>query len=202
MTDKVKVLLPDGVYISLFQWQELYGLKKYSKQISKYFSLNEDRFQQDIALFGELIVCADLMRIVDRYRELVGEPTTFNSFNRNADYQKKLTEQGYRTASFSPHEVKLAGDIDTPGQKELAKKFPGENPEKIWAMACELNRSRTKLMCRAADELGIKARIGNEQYLREKQTFIHVDVCPEYYAPGKPWHKLLHPRQWESPISW
>jgi hypothetical protein len=142
------------------------------------------------------------MQVTDLYRERLDECVTFNSFNRNSEYQKKLTDQGFRTAKFSPHEVKLAGDIDTPGIKELKGQFPKKDVVGLTELAASINRERAKLMKECAHDLKIKVRVGNEQYLRESQTFIHADVCPEYYAPGKPWHNMPHPMQWESPISW
>jgi hypothetical protein len=53
-----------------------------------------------------------------------------------------------------------------------------------------------------ASIVNIKVRIGYNQYLEAGQTFVHVDVCPEYYAPGKPWHALEHPAVWEKQITW
>ncbi|MGZ8535732.1 MAG: hypothetical protein ACXWV4_09360, partial [Flavitalea sp.] len=59
-----------------------------------------------------------------------------------------------------------------------------------------------KLLEETAKELGIKARFGFRQYLAKGDTFVHVDVCPEFYAKGKPLFKEQHPAVWENEIKW
>jgi hypothetical protein len=202
MTDKVIVILRDGSECSLFDWQKYYGLTPYSNAIGKHFSLNEARFQKDIQLFGKLVVNELLMRVLDRYREKVNQSVNLNSFNRNAAYQERLTAQGLRTAEFSPHEVFMAGDADTPGARELKKLRPYAAEDELWQLAVKVNRDHARIAREAGTDLGLKVRIGNEEYLRANQTFIHIDVCPEYYAPGKPFHTKPHPKQWELDLSW
>jgi hypothetical protein len=202
MIEKVRVILRDGSETSLPEWQKLYGLKPYSNEIGKYFSLSEYRFQRDLELFGELVVNELLIRVLDRYREKLNQPVKLNSFNRNATHQQTLTAQGLRTAKYSPHEVFLAADPDTPGIEDLRKTRTKATPAELWDLAVKINRDHARIAREAGQELGIRVRVGNEQYLREKQTFIHIDVCPEYFAPGRVWHNKKHPVQWESALSW
>lgn len=170
--DKVRVLATDGSYITLEQWQKKYGLS--GNQIGKYFSLREQRFQDDLGLYGELIVCEPLMRLLDFIREDVGHALTINSFNRDEKKQEQLKEDGFRAATVSPHVYKVAADIDT------------------------ITKEQTRAMARRAIELGKKnniiCRVGSEQYIAQGQTFVHVDVAPMYYGVGKPFEaKCPHP---------
>jgi len=86
----------------------------------------------------------------------------------------------------------MASDVDTPGIEETGS----------WAKAQEINRQQVKLVKQAANELDIKIRVGNQQYLNEGSTFFHLDVCPEFYAPGKPFHNSEHPEVWELTNCW
>src|SRR5690606_25260186 len=113
-----KVILIDDSMISLPEWQEIYGLEVYSNQIGKYFSLNEERFKNDLSAYGELIVSALLIEVLDGFREAVNQPVTLNSFNRNEEHQKDLQARGFKTATYSPHVVKLAADIETKTEKQ------------------------------------------------------------------------------------
>ena len=54
----------------------------------------------------------------------------------------------------------------------------------------------------AAKMLGFKVRIGFKKYIQDGDTFVHVDVCPEYYAKGKPYHHKPHPAAWEVEMEW
>jgi hypothetical protein len=53
-----------------------------------------------------------------------------------------------------------------------------------------------------AKRLGIKVRVGYKLYMKEGKTFIHIDVCPMYFAKGCVWSKRTHPTVWEQEISW
>jgi hypothetical protein len=182
MVDKVKVILKDGRTVRLSDWQMMYGLAPYSNNIGRFFSLSEDRFKNDLTAYGELIVSELLIRVLDAYREAVGYPVTINSFNRSEEHQKDLKTRGFKAATHSPHVVKLAADIETKTEKET--------------------REGVKILKQVSDILKIKIRIGFEQYLKAGQTFIHVDVCPEYYSKGKPFCHEPHPAPWERPTTW
>jgi hypothetical protein len=182
MIDKVIVVLRDGSEISLTDWQKKYGLKPYSNAIGKYFSIREQRFEDDIETYGQLIVNELLIRVLDGFREAVDVPVNINSFNRDESRQEQLRSEGRRAAQYSPHVVKLAADIDTMDEHQT--------------------REWVKTLKQVASILGIKIRIGYKQYLDDGSTFIHVDVCPEYYAPGKPWNNRFHPIQWEKESEW
>lgn len=177
---KVIVITKDGTPTTLAKWQADYGLKP--DQIGKYFSLSEARFKQDMDEYGEIVVNELLMRVLDAFREEIKRPISINSFNRTEDHQKALKARGFRAATYSPHVVKMAADIDT--------------------HTAQQSKEYASVMQRVSVKIGIKVRVGVDDYIKAGQTFIHVDVCPEYYAPGKPFHGDKHPVQWEKPITW
>ncbi|HEY3403890.1 MAG TPA: hypothetical protein VGK59_10915 [Ohtaekwangia sp.] len=184
MKAPVKIITLSGTEVALEEWQDLYGggQLKGTDKFGLYFSATEQRFAKDIQEYGQLIVNEALIRVLDHFRHTLKLPVTINSFNRDENKQKSLAEAGYRTATHSPHVVKMAADIDTSSPEET--------------------RSRVRILQRCAQELGFKVRIGYEQYLTEGSTFIHVDVCPEFYAPGKPFHNKPHPAVWEKQTVW
>lgn len=181
MESKVKVILRDGFAVTLADWQKQYGLT--GTHVGKYFSYTADfKLRQDLEDYDQLIVNELLIRVLDAFRKLVNEPVTINSFNRSEEKQQRLKEQGYKTAKFSPHMVYMAADINCHSESQV--------------------RAYVAALKVVAKDLQIKIRIGYEEYLKIGMTFVHVDVCPEYYAAGKPYHNKTHPVVWESPISW
>lgn len=177
--EKVKVLTALGEYISLEEWQKRYGIT--GDNIGRHFSLSEHRFQKDIELFGELIVCAPLMIIMDAYREEKGSSITVNSYNRSHEKQQQLIADGFRAAKTSPHEFKLAADCDT--------------------KTYDQSRKEGKMVIEIGKKLKIPCRVGIEDYIKEGQTFIHIDVCPLYFGKGGVWAKQAHPKPWEKAYS-
>lgn len=184
MTNNVVVISRSGHEMTLKEWQKFYGLSVDSDFIGAYFSLSELRFKKDMERYGKLVVNELLMRVLDRFRSKVGVPVTINAFNRDEAKQAELKAQGFRAATVSPHVVCMAADIDTKSSAQTD--------------------SWVAILQAVAIELGIKVRIGYKQYQAEPtpQTFIHVDVCPEYYAAGKPFHSKAHPAVWEKQITW
>lgn len=182
MSESVAILHSNLSVHPLHLWQREYGLPVGSTQIGQYFAYTEPRFQQDIKDFGRLVVCAPLMRLLDRWRGLVGQPMVVNSFNRTTAYQAHLRQRGLRTARTSPHVAKMAADIDTRSHGQTVN----------WV----------EQLHRASEMTGIPCRIGYMDYLQRGYTFIHVDVCPVYYAPGAPMHHQRHPNVWEQPRTW
>lgn len=182
MNDKVKVITREGKEISLEEWQRLYNLPPGSNRIGEFFYLSEHRFKQDIELYGELIVNEMLIRLLDGIRKAGNHPIYLNSFNRSEEKQAEFRKMSSRFATTSPHVVKLAADIDT-----LSKEDTGKLVKRIREVS---------------NILKIKCRIGWKGYMEDGNTFVHVDVCPEYYAPGKPWHDQPHPAVWELTNEW
>ena len=178
----IEIVLRNGGKIDLKTWQQRYGLPLLSTKIGRHFSYTETRFARDIQRYGKLVVNELLMIVLDEYRERIAEPVHINSFNRDQAKQDELAEQGFRTAKFSPHVFCIAADVDTKDEVDT--------------------REKALTMLRVGRDLGIKIRVGFEQYIRANQSFIHVDVCPEYFAPGEPWHHIAHPKQWETTLTW
>lgn len=191
MNDKVIVITRDGNQISLEEWQRQYGLPVRSNRIGEFFYLSEWRFAKDIQLFGELIVNEQLIRLLDEIRKACGQPLYINSFNRTEAKQEELRQSGARAATFSPHVVRKANGTIT-----------GATAADIDTHSEAGTRRLVKCIQEVSAQTGIRCRIGYEQYLAEGSTFVHVDVCPEYYAPGKPWHNEEHPPVWELTNTW
>lgn len=173
----VKILTLLGTYITLEQWQQQYGLEVGSDQIGKHFKYSEGKFKQDLEDYNELIICEPLMMVMDEIRTLSKKPFIVNSFNRNEAKQEQLKASGFRAATTSPHVAKMACDMDTVSNSDTLAMVP--------------------LIQHAAENKNVKVRIGYRDYMRAGQTFIHFDVCPEYYGKGKPFNHLPHPAVWE-----
>ena len=182
MRQKINIRLGNGNSIDLDCWQRTYGLPLDSLQIGRHFSMNENIFRSDIRKFGSLEVNEILMRFLDNFRDAVATPVRINSFNRSAAYQARLIASGVRAAATSPHVAKMAADIDTVSRQQTLQ----------W-----VNVARA-----VAEDMDIRIRLGYKKYLAEGKTFIHVDVCPEFYAEGKIFHHKPHPAVWENAISW
>jgi hypothetical protein len=174
------ILLASGLIISLAKWQEDQNLT--NDLVAKYFGLNE-RSASGIFLFpAGFTVSAVLLIFMDRFREKLGKPVRCNSLFRSKAKQQAIRDSGMEAAAESPHCVGMAVDLDTNSDKES---------DEFVALA--------KLV---AKELRIKIRIGFSLYKKSKMTFVHIDVCPEYYAKGKPLNSQKHPLQWEVEAVW
>ena len=182
MKSPVKIVTVHGSEIPLEKWQQIYGLEVGSDEIGRFFKATEPKFAEDIQRYSELVVNELLMRVLDHFRATIKQPIVINSFNRDEKKQHELQAAGFKTATASPHVVKMAADIDT--------------------ASAEQSREWATIMQSCAVELGIRVRIGVEQYIKKGQTFIHVDVCPEYYGKSKPFNKQFHPVQWERVTTW
>ena len=173
---KFTIITKQGEFIPLNQWQALYGLEVGSNKIGRHFSIGEAAIH-DGGKISELVI-----RVLDRYRELKGKAVIINSLDRTQAKQEELTAAGYRTATFSPHVVGMAADIDTLTEQDTY--------------------DQVSVIVKAAKLEGIKIRLGYHQYLADGNTFIHIDVCPEYYASTKPFYMHSHPKPWENTIVW
>lgn len=169
------IILSTGNEITLANWtlsQRLPHLK-----VGKHFTVSEFDCE------GEMKIAEPLIKLLDHFRERLGKSVKINSGYRTEAKQKSLTAQGFKTATNSPHCKGMAADIDTTSWAETVK--------------------YVELLKECAKEKGISIRLGyNEYWKLKKQTFVHVDVCPMYYAKGRPFHNEKHPVQWERPSEW
>jgi hypothetical protein len=177
--ENVHVLTSQGNYITLEEWQKKYEISE--GKLGKYFSLREQRFQDDLTLYKTLVVCEPLIRVLDALREDVGHALHLNSFNRDQAKQNQLKKDGFRAAVNSPHVMKMAADVDT--------------------VTVEQTRALAKRAIEVGKKIGIPIRTGSEDYIAIGQTFVHIDVCPVYFGAGKPFHALDHPKAWEKEYS-
>lgn len=172
----MNIINKDGRVMDLAEWQELYNLPKGSQYIGAFFAIGEH------SIYDDGSVAAPLIMLLDKYRELKGKPVSLNSLHRTQKQQDGLRAAGYRAAATSPHVRGMAADVDTMSEKDTY--------------------DSASLLTKAAKLLGIKIRLGYHSYLADGNTFVHVDVCPEYYAQGKPYYGDEHPKQWENSIVW
>jgi len=177
--DSIIIVKSDLTEITLKEWQKEYGLS--GTQIGKHYSYMERTFRRNIEDYGSLVVYADLMRVLDAYREISGKPCRVASFNRSEAKQEDLRRRGYKAAKTSPHVAKMAADVDLLTEAEV--------------------REAVAHMHMAAAQTGVKCRFGWRTYL-PKQTFVHLDVCPEYYGKGGLLSHTPHPKVWEAEIEW
>lgn len=191
MDQSVIIITREGKQISLSDWQKSYGLEQSKTRIGQFFYLTEPRFKKDLELFNLLVVNELLIRFLDALRKASGHPLTINSFNRSTEKQQELKAAGFRTAETSPHVVVIEGDKITGGCATDIDTLSDEDTNKL-----------VKIIKQVSEITGIKVRIGYKQYQQAKQTFVHIDVCPEFYASGKPWNAHPHPAVWEKQIEW
>lgn len=181
----ITVILRDGTETTLAEWQKIYGLPVGSEQIGVYFSLQDGKIAENLRQYGKLVINELLIRVLDAYRKKTGVACILNSFNRSEAKQAELQNNpNFAAATFSPHVVFMAADINAVSSTETNYK--------------------AQTILQVAKELKIKIRVGWREYLNLKSpmTFVHVDVCPEYYAKGKPFHDRKHPVQWENEVTW
>lgn len=171
-----QIILASGKLIPLAEYQTSKRLNP--DKISKYISLDEiKRKCPDGFMLSEL-----LLQFFDALRATLNTPKVINSAYRTEEKQAELTKEGYRTAKTSPHCQGMAFDIDT------------------WSN--DQTNYEVGIAKKVAKDLKLKVRIGYKEYMEIGQTFYHVDVCPEYYAKGKPYANNPHPSQWERESEW
>ena len=159
--------------------KKLYSLKEWQalygveeNKVGRFFSTNEKEFKDGIA--SELLIC-----LLDDVREVSEEPMIVNSLWRSEVEQSNLT---VAKAKYSPHPKGMAADIQCKSYSHVNK--------------------MVTIIRMVARKLGIKIRLGYKSYLENKKYFIHIDVCPNYYAKGMPFNELNHPREWEIELTW
>ncbi len=170
-----KIITKSGAILDLHVWQHQKGYR--AIQLGQYFTTLEEKLNRESWVLHE-----SLFEILDRLRFLAGRPIYINSAYRTTAEQLKLQEKNENAASNSPHPYGLAIDIDTRTHKET----------EIY-----VNHLRN-----IAKELNVKIRIGYKKY-QPKQTFIHIDVCPEMYGEGGVWEFMPNiPTAFKSQIEW
>lgn len=172
-----QIIAENGELISLEDYQIQFDLSK--DQLSENFSIKE----QKIGGLQPFKYALPLIRLIQLVREKKGIPIKINSGFRTRAKQLQLLRDGARAATYSPHEQGMAFDLDTISWQDTL--------------------DTVEIIKESARELGIKVRIGYRQYWNlDKATFIHVDVCPMYFAKGMPFHNENHPIQWEGENTW
>ncbi|RYD82925.1 MAG: DUF882 domain-containing protein [Sphingobacteriales bacterium] len=168
------IRIPNGKEITLESYQDVHHL--FSNQLSKHFSVEE--FQCS----GEMETNSHLLDLLEAFRTKINHPVKINSGYRTPAKQRALKAAGFKAATVSPHCFGMAADIDTTSREQTYE--------------------YVTILKEVAKSLNLKIRLGYEQYLDLGQTFVHVDVCPEFYAKGKPLYNQPHHPAWENAIEW
>jgi hypothetical protein len=173
-----QILDGNGRLQDLKEWQQFRGIK--GDKLSANFNASEFDCE------GELIISEVLIDFLQVLRDRWGKSLLVNyGTRRGAGYrtdkkQAELKAQGFKTATITPHKKGMAADLDT---------FSADETKKLAALAERFMK--------------LPIRIGYKQYLNAGQTFVHIDVCPHYFAKGRPLHDFEHPSAWEIPyLSW
>lgn len=170
-----QILDGNGRRQDLKEWQQFRGIK--GDKLSANFTV------QEFDCEGELLISEVLIDFLQVVRSRWGKPVKINSGYRSDAKQAALKAQGYKTATTSPHIQGMAADLDT------------TSPDETKRLAA--------LVESVARFMKLPVRIGFKQYLAAGQTFVHVDVCPHYFAKGRPLHDVPHPAVWETPyLTW
>lgn len=187
----ITVILRDGSETTLAEWQKIYGLPVGSEQIGIYFSLQDGKIASNLAQYKKLVVNELLIRVLDAFRKKTEVACVLTAFNRSEDKQKELQKKKnadgskvYAAATNSPHVYFMGADVAAASASET--------------------RYKAQVFLQVAKELNIKIRVGWEQYLKlpTPMTFIHIDVCPEYYGVGKPYYDKCPAEPWRYEITW
>lgn len=170
-----QILDGNGRLQDLKEWQQFRGIK--GDKLSANFNASEFDCE------GELIISEVLIDFLQVLRDRWGKFLKINSGYRTDAKQTALKKAGYKTATTSPHIQGMAADLDTTSADET---------KRLAALAESVARF-----------MKLPIRIGYKQYLNAGQTFVHIDVCPHYFAKGRPLHDTEHPSAWEIPyLSW
>lgn len=171
------IIMQNGQVIPLETWQDLQGLPAefitVNYRLDYYSILSGNIFENfEISCYVLQIINA----LYDKgYKEI-------NSLYRTDARQKILLRENKNAAKISPHVFGMAADIDAKDTKQTIE--------------------LSSIIKTIAAGYGIKIRVGFTQYIANKNSFVHFDVCPEYYAKNKPYHNTNHPPQWENKIEW
>jgi len=163
------IILKNGKIISLKDFQKVNKLKE--TQLSDHFTVSEFDCE------GKLLVAEPLIHFLELLRDVLKRPLRINSGYRTVEYQKRLIKTNKGAATYSPHTVGLAADIDTKTGKET--------------------KELAKTILSLAKLHSYKVRVGYKSYLRAGSTFVHLDICPMYYSKGSPYDKEKVPAVWK-----
>jgi hypothetical protein len=108
---------------------------------------------QDRLIFGPVV------KLADEVRRRWGKPLRCSSGVRSLAKQQQLRESGAKAATHSPHVIgRCAMDLDVGSAQEVYR--------------------LVRIVREAARDLGIPVRIGWKEYLRNNQSFVHIDCAP------------------------
>jgi uncharacterized protein YcbK (DUF882 family) len=183
-----QIILRDGSSVSLAEWQLRNNLPP--DKAMPQFSVRELGLHKENARITE-----QLLLLLQKVRDIRNKSTKINEGFRSPAEARALHDRyaammraGTLNASKNP------ASLNSPHTQGMAADIDESSPESVRKLEADIRK--------AAAELGFSIRIGIRQYLGAGMTFVHVDVCPEFFAPGKPFHLRPHPAAWRNPITW
>ena len=117
-----------------------------------------------------------LKQIIEEYQIRNGQPKITHA-KRSHEEQVILFNSGERKSAVSSHETGMAADLSFNKFSEVVR--------------------AAGIVSQIAKELNVSIRLGFCRYNEEGKNILHIDVCPEFYAEGKPLHTEAHPKKWE-----
>lgn len=85
--------------------------------VSSRYATEQELYRDPFLKVTERAILSATLQVFDLVRELHGSPIAINSGRRSAGHQEELRQQGYRTATTSPHVYGTALDVDVPDGK-------------------------------------------------------------------------------------
>lgn len=157
------VLKADGSYLTLEEWQKEYGVS--GDNVGKYFTTRENKWN-----YPNWVVAEDLIRLLDRAREIYGKSMTVTSLYRPGN-------------DDSAHGFGLATDVSVNRLASIGVDKQGKPVKPIDTKDMDV---KVKVLRQAAKELNIDIRITWTYYLNNNLACVHVDIAPMYFRTGKP----------------
>lgn len=138
-----------------------------NNQLTPNFNANEfdERNRFGLKSAGNLYLSRSLLNLLQRVRIIHNKPISISSAYRSDEYQKRIQSTNKNAVSNSPHPFGLAVDIAIGTKK---------NGDQL-----------VKLLVQEAKEINLPIRL---LYAHYKHSFIHIDVCPFFFQPGRAWH--------------
>jgi hypothetical protein len=183
-----QIILRNGTLISLAEWQQQNNLPP--DKAMPDFSVRELGLYKVNALMAEQVLL-----ILQETRNIRGKSTKINEGFRSPAEARSLHDRyAAMMRAGTLNARKNPASLNSPHSHGMAADIDETSPEKVRKLEADIRS--------AAARLNFSIRIGIRQYLGAGMTFVHFDVCPEFFAQGKPFYQRPHPAAWRNPITW
>ena len=136
-----------------------------------------------------------VLRVLQGVRERRGRATKINEGFRSVEESRALHDRyAAMMRAGTLKATKNPASLNSPHNHGMAADVDETTPAAVNQLEADIRA--------VASAMGIRVRIGVRQYLGAGMTFVHFDVCPEYFAPGRPFHSRPHPPAWRNTTTW